>query len=75
VFEIAMLQTQNLLLQVMERLMMTVRRKMTLEMRLVLERVNKRRNHRSSMTKRSPSSIILAVRLWRGARGVCSVLV
>jgi hypothetical protein len=51
---------------------MTVRRKMTLEMRLVLERVNKRKSHRSSMTKLSPSLTILAVRLWRGARGGCS---
>jgi hypothetical protein len=55
--------------------MMTTRRKMTQEMRLALERVNRRKNIRSSMIRLSPSSIILAARLWRGARGVCFVVV
>jgi hypothetical protein len=41
-------------------------------MRLVLVKVNKKKNHRSSMTKQSPSLTILAVRLWRGARVVLS---
>jgi len=55
----------------MGKSLMKMRRKMTLEMRLVLVKVNKKKNHRSSMTKQSPSLTILAVRLWRGARGGC----
>jgi hypothetical protein len=54
---------------------MTVRRKMTQEMRLVQGRVNKRRSHRSSTIKLSPFLTILAVKLWRGAKGGCYVFV